>query len=305
MLLPPDPKTGRGGYTTSVCLSNVDNRTGSCHAFGVTGGAIRVGDFKLLVSHPERAPWEDSSPAGIGQGTPGGRCADGKPCFTPTTPTTMVAPVGAVFDKHLRRNISVYMFDIKNDPTESNNLANSTDHSDKLKELLDFYNTYAAKPDTVMGLSWRYGFQDKHAGTVPPDPEGQHCTGEFNANGGSDYCHFAQEWECFVRGREPSAGKMGTSNAGNTTACQAACASTSGCKWWVLRNSSAAGDSCDLYDNSAADATDCDGPCDMGPSACPGMSEGAPERRAMTDDTVLALVSTQAILQLPVIRDRF
>ena len=29
-----------------------------------------------------------------------------------------------VFDKHLRRNISVYMFDIKNDPTESNNLAN-------------------------------------------------------------------------------------------------------------------------------------------------------------------------------------
>jgi hypothetical protein len=49
-----------------------DQCTG-CHAFGVTGGAIRLGDFKLLVTHPGRAPWEDSSPAGIGQGTAGGR----------------------------------------------------------------------------------------------------------------------------------------------------------------------------------------------------------------------------------------
>jgi hypothetical protein len=44
----------KAGYTTSVCLQGVDNRTGSCHAFGITGGAIRVGDYKLLVSHVGR-----------------------------------------------------------------------------------------------------------------------------------------------------------------------------------------------------------------------------------------------------------
>lgn len=39
------------------------------------------------------------------------------------------------------------------DPTESHNLAAT--NKPKLKELLDFYNEYATKPDTVMALSWR------------------------------------------------------------------------------------------------------------------------------------------------------
>ena len=176
VLLPPGEDGKAGGFTTSVCLSAVDNRTGPCHAFGVTGGAIRVGDFKLLVSHPTRAPWEDSSPAGIGQGTPGGRFPNRTNVFTPATPPTDVQPFGNVYDEHLKRNISVYLFNIKQDPTESNNLANTS--TAKLKELLDFYNDYAAANDTVMGLSWRYGFQDtKASGTVPPTPDGQRCTG--------------------------------------------------------------------------------------------------------------------------------
>jgi hypothetical protein len=49
-----DAGSGRAEYTTSVCLQGVDNRTGACHAFGTTGGAIRVGDYKLLVSHVGR-----------------------------------------------------------------------------------------------------------------------------------------------------------------------------------------------------------------------------------------------------------
>jgi hypothetical protein len=63
-----DRRTGKPttAMTTSVCLSNVDNRTGLCHPFGVTGGAIRLGDFKLLVTNPGRAPWESSSPEGTG-----------------------------------------------------------------------------------------------------------------------------------------------------------------------------------------------------------------------------------------------
>jgi hypothetical protein len=86
----------------------------------------------------------------------------------------------------------VYLFNIRQDPIEAINLANSSAFKDKLKELLDFYNDYASKPDTVMGLSWRYGFQDKHAGTVPPPNETTRCTGAFNANGGSPYCHFGR-----------------------------------------------------------------------------------------------------------------
>ena len=84
-------------WSTSVCLSAVDNRSypaggggfglgfaldtdddagaagrprpvgrlggatgpgGGCHAFGVTGGAIRVGDWKLMITHPGPAPWQ-------------------------------------------------------------------------------------------------------------------------------------------------------------------------------------------------------------------------------------------------------
>ena len=48
--LTPGPDGKGGGFSTSVCLSAVDNRTGPCHGFGMTGGAIRVGDYKLLVS---------------------------------------------------------------------------------------------------------------------------------------------------------------------------------------------------------------------------------------------------------------
>ena len=231
------------------------------------------------------------------------------------------------------------------DPTESTNLAAS--NKPKLQELLDFYNTYAAKPDTVMGLSWRYGFQDPDAGTVPPDPEGQHCTGSFNANGGSPYCHFGREWECFVSGREPGAGGTALGNApgtvATTAACQAACAAKAGCEWWVLRNSTSAASSpsstpavsssvtaaaaaatttttCELIGKGSDGTQPCVGgstisstTCEMGPSACPGMSDApaaaqqqlqplqggeassSGRRVTMTDATVAALVDAETV----------
>jgi hypothetical protein len=200
-----------------------------------------------------------------------------------------------VFDEHLKRNITVWLFNIKEDPTESVNLAAS--NKAKLKELLDFYNAYAAKADTVMALSWRYGFQDPDSGTVPPDPEGQHCTGEFNGQrvpGGSPYCHFGREFECFVRGREPDGGsQLGTAAGAITTmACQSACGAKSGCDWWVLRNSSSGALSCELIGGSSITAKDCTG-CDMGPKVCPGMGN-SPETRAMTLETVAALLREDA-----------
>ena len=158
----------------------------------------------------------------------------------------------------------------------------------------------------VMALSWRYGFQDPDANTVPPDPEGQHCTGQFNGQripGGSPYCHFGREWECFVRGREPVGGaQLGTATTAKTTAaCQAACAAKSGCGWWVLRNISNSGGSmarllstsCELRSGGAGLSTkECSG-CEMGPSACPGMNN-APETQAMTEMTVAALLREDA-----------
>jgi hypothetical protein len=61
-----DRKTGKPStaISTSACLSNVDNRTGLCHGFGLTGGALRMGDFKLLITNPGSSPWESSSPQG-------------------------------------------------------------------------------------------------------------------------------------------------------------------------------------------------------------------------------------------------
>ena len=158
-------------------------RRGRCHAFGVTGGAIRIGDYKLLVSHPGRAPWEDSSPPGIGQGTPGGRYPNGTAIFIPAAPTVTPTSYGNVHDPALNRNFTLYLFNIKTDPTESINIAGSAPN--KLAELLDAYNQYATRSDTVMGLSWRYGFQDPDAATVPPGPGQQSCAGPFNAKGGS------------------------------------------------------------------------------------------------------------------------
>eukprot|EP00041_Stephanoeca_diplocostata_P021465 m.500594 g.500594 ORF g.500594 m.500594 type:complete len:337 (+) comp21835_c0_seq1:188-1198(+) len=288
------------------CLSAVDNRTGSCHAFGVTGGAIRVGDYKLVVSHVGRAPWEDSSPAGTSQYTPGGRFPNGTSVFTPATPTSQNEPYGNVYDAALQRNITVYVFNIKNDPIEANNLA-GTDKS-KLKELLDFYNAYVAANGTVMGLSWRYGFQDsKHAGTVPPNPDGQHCTGAFNANGGSPYCHFGREFECFVRGRKPATGSpiaSAGSRVAATALCQSACAATEKCEWWVLRNvsgseqtqqrgSDAQAAVCDLYGASPDGAVDCS-TCEMGPKVCPGMHPAEQRKHiiGLSQATVDALVQS-------------
>jgi hypothetical protein len=151
--------------------------------------------------------------------------------------------------------------------------------------------------------------------------------GCFNANGGSPYCHFGREWECFVRGREPSGGEaLGPAHGvTSTSGCQAACAAHAGCEWWVLRNASSSVQSgssgrlstaaaaaaagwvgeevgsattasaavirCDLIGAGASGAQDCaSSGCEMGPKACPGM-QNQPSSAAMSNETVNALVS--------------
>ncbi len=117
----------------------------------MTGGAIRLGDFKLLVTNPGRAPWESSSPEGTGthththththtfmqsmipsvscrchpialhcvlvtgQGTPGGRYPNGTSVFDGAATglsSPCPQPVGEVYDNHLKRNITVWLFNI-------------------------------------------------------------------------------------------------------------------------------------------------------------------------------------------------
>ena len=220
----------------------------------------------------------------------------------------MVPPSwGNIYDAQLRRNVTVYLFDIANDPSEQVNLAGS--EPGKLRELLAFYNDYAARPETVMGLSWRYGFQDPHAAPTPAPSarrgsrpvstaQTERCTGAFDANGGSPYCHFGREWECFVDGRQPASGApIGNGTRRTTAGCQAECAASAGCAWWVLRNgfssrSLAGMPRCEFYDASSmgAGARGCIA-CSMGPSHCPGSEDAAGAGRAtLTPDTVEALV---------------
>ena len=68
------PHRNETGWSTTACLSHVDNRTGPCAGFGLTGGAMRKGEWKLLTTYPGDHPWQDSAPAGIEQYPPGGQC---------------------------------------------------------------------------------------------------------------------------------------------------------------------------------------------------------------------------------------
>eukprot|EP00051_Salpingoeca_urceolata_P005613 m.74920 g.74920 ORF g.74920 m.74920 type:complete len:551 (+) comp14460_c0_seq5:510-2162(+) len=196
-----------GSWTTSTCLSNVDNRTGPCHGFGMTGGALRKGSWKLLVTYPGKHPWGDSSPAGTPQILPGGRYPNGSHVFVPTTQNTVPQPY----------NNTLFLFDIDQDPTESHNLADT--EAGKLDELLALYAELADRAVPV--LSWIYGFRDPTSG----HGEGG-CTGPFV---GSDYCAYGHEFDCWVQGTAITGYDVGhpPNPVDSPAACQQACAGSS------------------------------------------------------------------------------
>ena len=207
-------------YTTSACLSHVDNRTGPCGGFGLTGGAMRKGDWKLLTTFPGPHPWQDSAPAGIAQYTPGGRYPNGTAVFTPSTNDTLP-------QLHIiNATLGVFLFNLSADPTETHNLAAA--EPAVLHDMLETYSQYAAT--AVIPLTFRYGFKDPTAGNSLPRPDEAHCQGQF---GGSSYCSYGHEFDCMIKGRGIRGGGIGGDPAaGNGTACHAACTAHTACTWW-------------------------------------------------------------------------
>lgn len=117
------------GQSTSTCL--VPPSMGNCSFFGITGGAIRVGDWKLLTT---------------GISTPTGMRQIPVPDFEPTQNTSVPEPYNGTY----------FLFNITDDPTETNNVAGS--RPEILEQMIAFYDNYSltAVPD----LSWTYGFPD-------------------------------------------------------------------------------------------------------------------------------------------------
>jgi hypothetical protein len=127
---------GSQGYGTSSCLSYVDSRTGVCHPFGVTGGAIRKNEWKLLTTFPGAHPWEDSAPVGIEQYAPGGVYPNGTRVFTPVTNNTLP-------EMHqINDTLGVFLFNLTADWTET--VRTSVTDSHVLISLGCLYSSFAA-----------------------------------------------------------------------------------------------------------------------------------------------------------------
>lgn len=257
---------GRPKYSNSMCMQYVDNRTGPCATFGLTGGAMRHCQWKLLVTHNgTAAPWGDSSRI-QSQIPPGGKYSNGTRVFQPSTNDKIPKPYQGTY----------YLFDIDKDPTESNNLAATL--PTVLKSMLKLYNDYAKT--AVPALTWRWGFSDPshshNPGTqgkmewrtersLQSNNDQRTCTGPFL---GSQYCAYGHEDECFVMGMEwnghDADDKSTALNANTTIACQNACAGSDDCKYWILKSNGAL---CTLK-KERGDLQPC-GDCAFGPKHCP------------------------------------
>jgi len=212
---------------------------------------MRKGSYKLLITHPGQNPWEDSSPSGTPQYTPGGRFPNGSAVFVPITNNTVPAPF----------NGSYYVFNIEEDPTESYNLAESMPHI--LAELLADYDEYASTAE--MDLSWRWGYDhgDPTKGHNPPCSDdgarGLTCDGPFL---GSHYCNYGGEFDCFVLRTSSTSIDIGTQTAVSPMDCQSKCAANTDCRWWVLQDKSC------KFKKEQGNLTDCED-CTFGPDICP------------------------------------
>lgn len=252
-------------WTTSACMTAVDNRTiehagpgAGCHPFGVTGAAVRKGDYKLLITYAGPHPWEDTSPVGIEQYRPGGRYPNGTDVFIPSTNDTIPEPFNGMY----------FLFNISADPTESNNLAAGEPAA--LADMLAFYNNYVARPDSIGDLSWRWGFTDpsQHRNPSALRGLGAELDAPFTCEGpflGSEYCHFGHELDCFVSGQGLQGNVIATvTGTANVTQCSQQCIAKVGCNWWVFRRDSSL---CTLHSDKGALWACAD--CAFGPKTCP------------------------------------
>ena len=127
---------------------------------GLTGGAVRKGDYKLLVEGMQTTVGAVQTP-----------------------PPEMPQPTGDVVPKPFTYNgTTVYLFNVKTDPTESENLAGT--NSRVLQEMVDFYTAYQAT--AVPDLALTHGKNDP---TASPKHRPDQAWGPFI---GSTECKFSE-----------------------------------------------------------------------------------------------------------------
>eukprot|EP00662_Eupelagonemidae_sp_cell21_P036636 gene36636-1210_t len=115
-----------GTWDTTTCMTAVDpEQAAPCHAFGITGGAIRKGPWKLLWAGDGHG--QSNTPIGMRQLPAQG--------FHPTN-DSVPEPY----------NGSLYLFRIPDDPTETHNLASS--EPAVLRDMLQLRDEYAGRADT-------------------------------------------------------------------------------------------------------------------------------------------------------------
>eukprot|EP00656_Telonema_subtile_P016444 TRINITY_DN18687_c0_g1_i4.p1 TRINITY_DN18687_c0_g1~~TRINITY_DN18687_c0_g1_i4.p1 ORF type:complete len:417 (+),score=65.96 TRINITY_DN18687_c0_g1_i4:275-1525(+) len=207
-------KLASGDWSMGSCLDAVDpSIVGGCHAFGAIGGAIRVGDFKFLLSgtNSSTGGLESSVPVGIPQHTP--------PAFKPTTHDTVPTPVEGV-----------WLFNITADPTETTNLASDPAYSTVLAQMRARYRAEATSPSTRLNLGWIFGFLDPARSS---HPQGGKCMGPFVH---SAYCTYGIEGGCFVKGTGFRGADVGAVVVSSAAKCQAACVGVQACDGFVWRS---------------------------------------------------------------------
>merc|ERR1712113_366079 len=126
--------SAKDGWSTSNCFAP----SKECDCKFDTGGALRKGDYKFLWTGNGHS---SSAPGSTKQGVPKG--------FTPSTTDTVPEPFT------FKSETGLYLFDIRNDPTESHNLASQ--ETARLEELISLRDVHMAAETTVASLSWRWG----------------------------------------------------------------------------------------------------------------------------------------------------
>uniref|UniRef100_A0A7S3YUY0 Apple domain-containing protein n=1 Tax=Lotharella globosa TaxID=91324 RepID=A0A7S3YUY0_9EUKA len=244
-------------YTSNTCMKRVDPRVNSCHAYGATGAAIRVGDIKLLVTHNGSAPWGDSVPQ-YPQFTPGGKYPNGSHVFQPVTHDTTPSPFQGVY----------YLFNMSTDPTESVNLAKT--RPDLLNKMIKILKEYEDADDTIIGLSYYYGFPDPKSADNPGG-----CEGPFI---GSHYCAYGNEFACIIKGEIlKGTDTITTTHTDSAAQCQGRCDDTDGCGWWSYQESSA--NRCSLFSSTGSPAE-----CEASDDCAWGKREGCAVSLSSVDD---------------------
>jgi arylsulfatase B len=251
-------------FSTSSCMSHIDKRIQlPCGTHGITGGAIRHLDWKLLIgsNNPNASLWGDSTPIRSRQIPPGGLYPNNTRVFQPVTKDTFPEP-------YLMEDYAYFLFDLSKDPTETVNLAKFMPV--KLQEMLALYKEYAksAVPSlTDPQHNHNPGETSSEMMRGSRDlllAEEETCMGPFLD---SEYCAYGHEFECYVMGQDIFGNDIRSSNSSTTVSCQDDCRRQDGCSYWVLVQDEGKENACRLKSEWGG-LMPCRN-CFFGPKECP------------------------------------